>query len=193
MYGWTGKILRVNLSNGSSVIQDIHPDLLHQFLGGRGLGAYFVYTEVAPDCDPLGPENILAFCSGSLTGIRVPTGGRSSMSTLSPLTGTIFDSNSGSPFGVRLKWAGFDALIITGQARDPVWLEITSDGAKYTRQLTFGVLKYLIPSSTLREKTQQQYVLVLPVKTWFYLLRLPTRAGVLMDAAAPAQSWDPRT
>ena len=130
MHGWTGKLLRVNLSDGSTVIQDIDPDLLHQFLGGRGLGAYFVYTEVRPDCDPLGPENILAFCTGSLTGIRVPTGGRSSMSTLSPLTGTIFDSNSGSPFGVRLKWAGFDALIITGQAKDPVWLEISSDGAK---------------------------------------------------------------
>jgi aldehyde:ferredoxin oxidoreductase len=130
MHGWTGKMLRVDLSNRSSTIEEIDEDILHRYLGGRGLGTYLVYTEVPPDIDPLGPENILAFCTGTMTGVRVPTGGRSSMSTLSPLTGTIFDANTGSQFGVRLKWAGFDALVITGQANEPVWIEITTEGAK---------------------------------------------------------------
>jgi aldehyde:ferredoxin oxidoreductase len=130
MHGWTGKLLRVDLSSGNSTIEEIDEDILHQYLGGRGLGAYFVYNEVPPDSDPLGPHNILAFCTGALTGVRVPTGGRSSLSMLSPLTGTIFDSNTGSTFGVRLKWAGFDALVITGKASSPVWLEISEEGVQ---------------------------------------------------------------
>ena len=130
MHGWTGKLLRVDLSHRSSTIEEIDEDILHRYLGGRGLGTYLVYTEVPPATNPFSPENILAFCTGAMTGVRVPTGGRSSMSTLSPLTGTIFDSNSGSQFGVRLKWAGFDALVISGQASEPVWLEITGDGVE---------------------------------------------------------------
>jgi aldehyde:ferredoxin oxidoreductase len=130
MNGWTGKMLRVNLSTRSVKIEEIDEEILHLYLGGRGLGAYLVYTEVPPDTDPLGRENILAFCTGAMTGIRVPTGGRSSMSTLSPLTGTVFDANSGSQFGVRLRWAGYDALVITGKADEPVWLEISEEGAE---------------------------------------------------------------
>lgn len=129
MNGWTGKVLRVDLTQGESWEEALDGDLLQKYLGGRGLGAYFVYTEVPPRADPLGPQNILAFCSGPLTGVRLPTGGRSSLSTVSPLTGTILDSNSGNQFGVRLKWAGYDALIISGRAPEPVWLEIDEDGA----------------------------------------------------------------
>jgi len=127
MHGWTGRMLRVDLSNHNSIIEEIDEEILRLYLGGRGLGAYLVYTEVPPKTDPLSPENILAFCTGAMTGVRVPTGGRSSMSTLSPLTGTMFDANSGSQFGVRLRWAGFDALVIAGRADKPVWLEVTGD------------------------------------------------------------------
>jgi len=130
MHGWTGRLLRVDLSTQNTSIEEINEEILHLYLGGRGLGAYLVYTEVPPDTDPLSPENILAFCTGAMTGVRVPTGGRSSMSTLSPLTGTIFDANSGSQFGVRLRWAGYDALVITGKSDNPVWLEISAAGAQ---------------------------------------------------------------
>ncbi len=130
MYGWTGKLLRVDLTSGKTSTEKIDEEILHKYLGGRGLGAYLVYTEVPPDTDPLEPENILAFCTGAMTGVRVPTGGRSSMSTRSPLTGTIFDSNTGSQFGVRLRWAGYDALVITGRAKSPVWVEVTPEGAQ---------------------------------------------------------------
>jgi aldehyde:ferredoxin oxidoreductase len=129
MHGWIGKLLRVDLSARSTTIEEIDEEILHLYLGGRGLGTYLVYTEVPPDTDPLGPGNILAFCTGAMTGVRVPTGGRSSLSTLSPLTGTMFDANSGSQFGVRLRWAGFDALVVSGRASEPVWLEITENGA----------------------------------------------------------------
>ena len=130
MNGWTKKMLRVDLSNGSTWIEEIDEEILQKYLGGRGLGAYLVYQEVPPETDPLGEDNILAFCNGAMTGLNIPTGGRSSLSTLSPLTGTIFDANTGSQFGVRLRWAGFDALVIKGISPTPVWLEITEEGAK---------------------------------------------------------------
>lgn len=128
MHGWTGKILRVDLTTQSTRIEEINQEILTLYLGGRGLGAYLVSTEVSPHIDPLSSDNILAFCTGAMTGVRVPTGGRSSMSTLSPLTGTIFDANTGSTFGVRLKWTGFDAMVVTGKSDKPVWLQVTAEG-----------------------------------------------------------------
>jgi len=128
MNGWTEKIIKVDLTNKTSQIEEIDRQILVKYLGGRGLGAYFIYNHVPPKSDPLGPENILAFCTGPLTGTVVPTGGRSSLSILSPLTHTILDSNSGNEFGVRLKWAGYDALLIYGKAEQPVWLEINDQG-----------------------------------------------------------------
>lgn len=131
MDGWTGKLLRVDLSRESSSIEELNTEVLHHYLGGRGLGAYLLFTETSSNVDPLGPENILAFCTGPLTGVQVPTAGRSSLTTRSPLTGTILDSNSGTTFGVRLKWAGYDALVISGQAAEPVWLEVNEEGARF--------------------------------------------------------------
>src|SRR5512137_2512282 len=129
MHGWTGRLLRVDLGTGGVTREELEPGVLRDFLGGRGLGAWLVYRQVPPRADPLGPENVLAFCTGPLTGTRVPTGGRSSLSTLSPLTRTMFDGNSGSSFGVRLKWAGWDALVVQGVAERPVWLEVDHEGA----------------------------------------------------------------
>src|SRR3972149_3396200 len=128
MDGWHGKILRIDLSQGTCLVEEIDRQILSQFLGGRGLGAYLLYSEVPPQVDPLGPDNLLAFCTGPMTGVQVPTGGRYSLSTLSPPTGTVMDSNSGSQFGVRLKWAGFAALLIRRVAEGPVWLEVNEQG-----------------------------------------------------------------
>ncbi len=129
MDGWTGQVLRVDLCSNTSYIEEMDRLVLEQFWGGRGLGAYLLYSQLPAHVDALGPENILAFCAGPLTGVPVPTGGRSSVSTHSPLTNTIFDSNSGSKFGVRLRWAGYDGLVISGVSKKPVWLEISEDGA----------------------------------------------------------------
>lgn len=125
MDGWNGRVLDVDLDNGKHQVRELDIGILQKYLGGRGLGAYFLYTELPDHHDPLGSNNILAFCTGALTGTIVPTGGRSSLTTLSPLTNTILDSNSGSAFGVRLKWTGYDALIIRGRSDRPVWLEIS--------------------------------------------------------------------
>lgn len=126
-YGWKRRILRIDLAAGA--VQTFVPDdsVLTGYLGGRGLGAKFVYD--AGRVDALAPENLLVFATGPLTGTRTPASGRLSLSTRSPLTGTLFDSNCGGTFGPELKKAGYDAIIISGRAPEPIYLEIEDDRA----------------------------------------------------------------
>jgi aldehyde:ferredoxin oxidoreductase len=126
--GWVGRIARVDLTSGDIRIDELAAELANSYLGGRGLGVRVLYGEVGPSVEPLGPDNLIVFATGPLTGTKAPTGGRFSASTKSPLTGTVLDSNSGGKWGVRLKGAGYDALIITGAATHPVWLLIDEDG-----------------------------------------------------------------
>ncbi|MDP2918685.1 MAG: aldehyde ferredoxin oxidoreductase family protein [Dehalococcoidia bacterium] len=123
-----GKIARVNLGTGQVTVQELPRELATNYLGGRGFGVRFLYDEVGPSVEPLSPGNSLIFASGPLTGTKAPTGGRFSVSTRSPLTGTVVDSNSGGKWGVRFKGTGYDALIITGKAARPVWLFIDEAG-----------------------------------------------------------------
>ena len=97
------------------------------FLGGRGLGARLLWDLVGPEVDALAPENALIFATGPLTATGYQTSNRFSVSTKSPLTGTIMDANSGGFWGMQFKKTGYDALIVTGKSEKPVWLEITSD------------------------------------------------------------------
>ena len=121
---YTGKILRVNLSEGKVWDEDLDLELAYKYVGGRGLGAKILYDRLKPKTDPLSPENLFIIATGPLTGTAAPTSGRFSASTKSPLTGTIFDSNCGGSFGPELKKAGFDAVIIEGESSKPVYLWI---------------------------------------------------------------------
>lgn len=129
MHGWTGRLLRVNLTDSSISIVTPSPERYEKYLGGRGLGGSFLWEEVGPDVEPLSPGNKLIFMTGPVTGTRVPTSGRFSVTSKSPLTGTIFDSNSGGLWGARLKKAGYDGLIVEGRAARPVYLVIDESGA----------------------------------------------------------------
>ncbi len=124
MNGWTGRILRINLTDQKINIEEPGHDSYSRFLGGRGLGCHILWQEVGPPTDPLAPENKLIFLTGPLTGTQVPTSGRFTVTSKSPLTGTVFDSNSGGIWGVRLKKAGYDGLIIEGKAAKPVYILI---------------------------------------------------------------------
>jgi aldehyde:ferredoxin oxidoreductase len=124
-YGWKKKILRIDLSERH--IDSFMPEasMLQKYIGGRGLGAKIVYD--AGRVDALSPGNVLVFAAGPLTGTTTPASGRVSLSTKSPLTGTIFDSNCGGSFGPELKKAGYDAIIITGKSPEPVFIEIEDE------------------------------------------------------------------
>lgn len=127
MYGWTGKILRVNLTNHSVSVEDLDAKLARDFIGSRGLGAKFLYDEVEPKVDPLSPENKLIFATGPLTGTLAPGGSRYTVITKSPLTGAIANSNAGGHFPAELKFAGFDLIIFEGKAKKPVYLWIENE------------------------------------------------------------------
>ncbi len=124
-YGWQGRILHINLSTSGSDCVTPDATVLRDYLGGRGLGAKFVYD--AGRVDALSPANPLVFAAGPLTGTSAPASGRVSLSTKSPLTGTIFDSNCGGSFGPEMKRAGYDAIVITGRAPESVMIWIEDD------------------------------------------------------------------
>lgn len=124
MFGWCGKILRVNLTTGQIQEETLDPQVAKDYIGARGLGIYYLSREVSPECDPLSPENLMVMATGPLTGTKAPTGARYVVTTRAPLTGLISCSNSGGYFPTELKKAGWDALLISGQAPKPVYLWI---------------------------------------------------------------------
>jgi len=124
MPAWTGKLLRVNLTAGTSTVEDIPADWLRDYIGGRGLGDRYMAAEVDPQVDPYAPENKLIFATGPLTGTPVPCGARSMVVTKGALTGAITTSNSGGHWGPELKFAGYDLLILEGRANEPSYLYV---------------------------------------------------------------------
>lgn len=127
MDGWTGRCLRVNLSEGKHTIEEIDRRLLDKFLGGRGLGVKVYSDEVDPKTDSLGPENKLIFVSGPLVGTGAVTGASCNVVTKNALSGTIACAKMRGHFGAELKFAGFDMIIVEGKAESPVVLSIVDD------------------------------------------------------------------
>jgi len=128
MEGWAGKILEVDLSTHSVQTHPLDMEMAHLFLGGRGLGARLLWDLVGPEVDPLSPQNVLIFAAGPLTASGAQTSNRFSVSTKSPLSGTVLDANSGGWWGMQFKRCGYDALIVRGKASAPVMIEITPAG-----------------------------------------------------------------
>ncbi len=127
MYGWNGRILRVNLTTGETSVEEVDPHIARDFIGGRGWAIRYLYDEMDPRVDPLSPENKLVFATGPLTATPVPTGNRYMVTTRSPLTGAISCSNSGGFFPTEMKRTGFDMFIFEGQAERPVYLWVNDE------------------------------------------------------------------
>jgi len=128
---WHGRVLRVDLSAGTTRVEALNERWAEQYLGARGLATRYLYDEVDPRTDPLAPEMPLIFATGPLTGTRASTGGRWTVVTKGALTDAIACSNSGGKFGAELKYAGYDLVIITGRSERPVyyWRGRRSGGA----------------------------------------------------------------
>lgn len=127
MYGWVGKLLRVNLSEGTIKKEALNYKDAKLYIGARGLGTKIFMDEVDPCVEPLSPENKLIFMAGPLTGTFAACPGRYEVVAKAPLTGTIGASNSGGHFGPELKYAGFDGIIFEGKSSKPVYLYIDND------------------------------------------------------------------
>jgi len=122
--GYLGKILRVNLSKGTTSVDEPNESFYRRYFGGRGFISYYLLKEVPRKADPLGPENKLIFATGVITGAPAGGTGRNSVGAKSPLTGIYGDGEVGGYWGAELKHAGYDAIIVEGKSADPVYLWI---------------------------------------------------------------------
>ena len=111
----TGHILRVDLSKGSSKVEPVDQPIVQDFIGGRGLATKVLFDEVDPKTDPLGKDNKLIFANGALTGSGAPATSRFMVVAKSPLTNCLGCPNAGGHFGPRMKFAGYDLVVIEGK------------------------------------------------------------------------------
>lgn len=124
MKGYLGKLLIVDLSTGQMRDEALNMAYAREFIGNSGLAARYLYDRVSADTDPLGSDNPLIMMTGPLTGTRTPSASRHAFVARSPLTGILGESNVGGFTGHELRRAGYDGIIITGQASTPVYLWI---------------------------------------------------------------------
>ena len=127
---YCGKLLRVNLTEGTIKTEPLNEDLARKYIGGRGLGTKMLMDEIDPAVDPLSPENKMLVMTGPLSGTTASTGTRYMVITKGALNNMIASSNSGGHFGSWLKYAGYDGIIFEGKAASPVYLEITDSGVE---------------------------------------------------------------
>jgi len=144
LYGYTGRLLRVDLTEGKVSVEKIKPEILEKFLGGVGYGAKLLYDEIPAGIDPLSPENKLIFTTGPLTGTRAPGSGSIEVCFKSPLTGIWGEAKCGGEGGGTLRKAGYDFLVVEGKAKEPKYLVI-DDGKVEIR-----------PADKLKGKTTSQ-------------------------------------
>ena len=125
--GYWQKCLRVDLSSAKVYVEDIAEADLKKFIGGSSLGAEYLRREVNGEIDPFSAENRLIVATGPFQGTSFPGGAKFSMISISPLTGTFADSAAGASFGLGVKQAGYDIIIIQGKSEKPVYLHIVDD------------------------------------------------------------------
>ena len=129
-YGYVGRILHVNLTDGSLRIEDPDESFYRKYMGGSALAMHYILNELPAGADPLGPENILVVSVGVLTGAPISGQSRVMVNARSPLTGAIGDAQGGGFWPAELKRAGFDAIVVRGQSPRPVYLWIQDGQAE---------------------------------------------------------------
>lgn len=127
-FGWSGQILRVDLSNGQSQTEDTEP-YTRSFIGGKGISVKVVYDEVGPKTSAFDPANRLCFSPGVLTGTLAPAAGRMKVTSVSP-HGLMANSGIGGFIGAEIRHAGYDSLVIQGESDRPVYLYIHDDSVE---------------------------------------------------------------
>jgi len=126
-YGYTGKILWLNLNKRKAYEEELNPSLLKAYIGGTSLAARLFYEKIPKKIDPFSKENLLFFMTGPLTGTLVPFSGKWIVAGISPLTGIWGESNAGGIWGAKLKFAGYDGIIIEGNSKSPVYIFIKNE------------------------------------------------------------------
>ena len=126
MFGWNGRILRIDLTQGASRVEDT-PAALMEYIGGRGMGARILFDEIDPRIDALSPANKLIFATGPCTGSGAPAASRFIVSAKSPLSNCVASPCCGGYFGANMKYSGYDLVIVEGRSPEPVYVTILND------------------------------------------------------------------
>ena len=129
--GYTGRILRINLTSKTAQEEKLPLEVAQNFIGGAGLGIKYLFDEVKPGTDALGPDNKLIFAPGPFTGTPTPCASRMAVVGKSPLTGAIGTALTGGYFPAELKFAGWDAIILEGKSDKPTWISIKDSTVKF--------------------------------------------------------------
>jgi aldehyde:ferredoxin oxidoreductase len=129
--GYTGKILRINLSSQTTTEELLSEEMARDFIGGAGFGIKYLFDEVKPGTDPLGPDNKLIFAPGPFTGAGIPSASRMSVTGKSPLTGAVGMALSGGQFPAEMKFAGWDVIIVEGKADKPTYVAIKGKKVRF--------------------------------------------------------------
>lgn len=130
MYGTTGKVLRVDLTQGSVQVETLSEDFYRLYPGGKALAGYILLNEVPAHVDAFDPRNQLVIANGLMTGAPVSTATRYIVSAKSPLTGGYGESEAGGFWGPELKMAGYEAIVVSGRAPEPVYLWIQEEAVE---------------------------------------------------------------
>jgi aldehyde:ferredoxin oxidoreductase len=156
MKGYMGKVLVVDLSAGTFATEDIPDAVYETVLSGVGLGAWYLYRNIPAGADALGPENILGFTSGLLTGSGSVMTGRWMAVCKSPLTGGWGDSNCGGTLAPAIKQCGYDAIFVRGVAEKPVYLYIDNKGPQIRDASAYWGLDAVEAEEALVRDTRQK-------------------------------------
>jgi aldehyde:ferredoxin oxidoreductase len=144
-------MLRVNLSLGECTVETPPEEFYRKYIGGRGFIIHILLSETPPRFDPLGPQNKLIFALGPITGYPLPGGTKTSVGAKSPLTGAYGESEAGGFWGLELKKAGFDAIIVEGMAEEPVYLSVRNGQAEIRPAGHIWGLEAAAVEQTIRE------------------------------------------
>lgn len=123
-HGYMGEYARVDLTSGSVTVTPVTEEAIRPYIGCSGYAARLLWDEMPAGVDPLGPESKLVFATGPIAGSLCPSGGSYELCFKSPLTGAWCQARSGGSFGPRLKYAGYDFLIVEGRADKPVYISV---------------------------------------------------------------------
>ena len=155
-YGYHGKCLEIDLSQGNIQSKTLDSQIIENYLGGRGLATRIFFDSVDPLCDPLGADNILVIATSPLIGTKAPTGCRGHMVFKSPLTGLIGSSNCGGTWAHAFKSTGFDVLVIKGKASEPVMIDISPENVEIKSASQLWGLDTHTTTDHLTEENEQR-------------------------------------
>ena len=164
MHGYMGKILRIDLTHEKIEVESIDSTIARSYIGGRGLGAYLAYKEISPNVDPFSKDSSIYFITGPLQGTLTPFAPKFIIMNKSTLSGALSRSVcGGGGFGPELKYAGFDAVVVKGKAKNPVYIFIDNDKVEIKNAEKYWGLTTSETQNQIKNDLNDKSISVVPI------------------------------